>query len=432
MKAEMLATREVRAYKNNARTHTPRQIEEIQSSIKQFGFNNPVLVTDDCEIIAGHGRLLAAMGLGMKKVPVVRLAHLDAIQRKAFALADNRIALNAGWSWPILKKEMQALIDAGFDIDTLGFDKTEFQSLFFEVDDDDDDDDTPTPADPITQHGDVWILGRHRLMCGDSTNAEQVNKLMAGVKANMIFTDPPYGMALETDRSGKKFSSRASSLRPQVKSRKFDTIIGDGDDFKPELITSIFDNFDDCPEIFLFGADYYAELIPERHKGSWVVWDKVTKGSGAVSLGLEKFHGSNFELVWSKAPHRRDMARMLHKGFTNSEPGVTKQHPTQKPVLLAKWFFERYGNPGDKVVDLFGGSGFTLLACEQTERICYTLEISPAYCDVIRARWETLTGQTASLEINNEKGRQEKSRQEKGSIGKKAKGRPIAEEKNQA
>ena len=394
MKIVMLATSKLHPYENNARTHKPKQIDQIKSSIKEFGFNNPILIDDDNEIIAGHGRLLAAIELGLNKVPVVRLSHLDDIQRKAFALADNRIALNAGWDEETLAKELEALVGSDYDVTGLGFDTQELAALLTEPPADELEADTPpTPAAPITQAGQVWQLGRHRLMCGDSTNAAQVNKLMAGAKANMIFTDPPYGMALETDYS-KQNNSTQKTFEKAVRNNH-SAVIGDGDDFKPELITAIFDNFSYCKEIFIFGADYYAELIPERKAGSWAVWDKVTREDGEVS-NTEKFHGSNFELVWSKSKHKREIARVMWKGAAGHGT-EERQHPTQKPVRLAKWFFDKWGKDGDKVVDLYGGAGFTMLACEQTGRTCYTMELSPSYCDVIKTRWETLTGHKATL-----------------------------------
>jgi hypothetical protein len=227
---------------------------------------------------------------------------------------------------------------------------------------------------------------------------------MAGEKVAMVYTDPPYGMHLDTDyKTGKgpglykgKDMTRASGVTHR-------NVAGDHDDFTPELISTVFACFPDCAEVFLWGADYYAEHIPDRKLGSWIVWDKVTKADGEQS-GVEKFHGSNFELCWSRAKHKRDLARIMHKGLASVE-NDKRVHPTQKPVALAEWFFERWGKADDPVADLFLGSGSTLIACEKTARRCFGMEIDPKYCDVILARWEKFTGKTASLSTGSAEGK---------------------------
>ena len=227
----------------------------------------------------------------------------------------------------------------------------------------------------------------HRLMCGDSTKEEDVEKLMNGNKANVVYTDPPYGMNLDADFSG---------MVGIGKGNKYKDVKGDKDDVTNELITTVFKNFDYCKEIFLWGADYFAELIPNRNKGSWVVWDKQNNGEGCKDA-YDKMFGSNFELCWSKNKHKRALARVLWKGFFGMQNEDTKKrvHPTQKPIELAKWFLDKFSDENDIVVDLFGGSGSTLIACEQLNRNCYMMELDEHYIDVIIQRWENFTGEKA-------------------------------------
>ena len=229
----------------------------------------------------------------------------------------------------------------------------------------------------------------HRLMCGDSTDKATVEMLMDGKKADMVFTDPPYGMRLDTDYSEIKGSKNA-----KIKGKggnKYRPVIGDGEDFKPSLIETVFENFDYCEEIFLFGADYFAELIVNKNDGSWVVWDK--RGSEDA----DKIIGSCFELCWSKQKHKREIARIKWMGAFGSADAKNRVHPTQKPIKLCEWFIEKYSNAGEAIIDLYGGSGSTLIACEQLDRTCYMMELDPKYCDVIIKRWEKFTGEKAVL-----------------------------------
>ena len=250
------------------------------------------------------------------------------------------------------------------------------------------------PDKPLTVEGDVWLLGNHRLMCGDSTSIDVVERLMDGQKADMVFTDPPYGMFLDADYSGMKSEFKASTG-----GNKYNNIVGDHDDFNPEFINAIFAAFDYCKEIFLWGADYYSELIPQKNNGSWIVWDK--RGDESA----DKMFGSTFELCWSKARHKRMMARVKWAGIFGMEKDDTKKrvHPTQKPVDLVIWFFDYFSMADKKIiVDLFGGSGSTLIACEKTARDCRLMELDPKYCDLIITRWQNFTGQTATLEATGQ------------------------------
>jgi DNA modification methylase len=275
----------------------------------------------------------------------------------------------------------------------LGFDPDELDALLnpiVETDGLTDEDAVPdVPDEPKTKLGDIYILGNHRLMCGDSTSIDAVDKLMDGHKADVVFTDPPYGMFLNAD-----YSDMSSKFKGSTGGNKYDQVIGDNHDFSPELINTVFACFDYCKEIFLWGADYYAEHLPNKNNGSWVVWDK--RGDESA----DKMYGSTFELCWSKARHKRMMARVKWAGIFGMEKEHDKKrvHPTQKPVELVAWFFDYFSLKDKKnVVDLYGGSGSTLIASEKVGKNAFVMELDPKYCDVIVKRWEDFTGKQAVL-----------------------------------
>lgn len=387
-------------YINNARTHSDEQVAQIAASIKEFGWTNPVLVDGDNGIIAGHGRVLAARKLEATEIPVIELQGLSEAQRRAYILADNRLAQNAGWDRDLLALELTELDNADFDLSLLGFEPGELKDLLADEPKEGltDPDEVPEPpAEAVTQPGDLWILGEHRLLCGDSTDAESVAYLMDGAKADMVFTDPPYGMRLDTDWSDAKSSLKFASEKNALGGKKHKTVIGDHNDFSPELISAITDI--DAKEMFIWGADYFAELLPERNDGSLVVWDK------RLDESADKMYGSTFELCWSRNRHKRETARIKWAGIfgTEKEFDHKRHHPTQKPALLVEWFFDKWGSAGDLVVDLYLGSGTTLIAAERLSRKCYGLEIDPIYCDVIIKRWQKFTGQEAVLKSTGDK-----------------------------
>jgi len=392
-KIESVAIDRLIPYANNSRKHSDQQIAQIAGSIKEFGFNNPVLIDKDYGIIAGHGRVLAARKLDLKEVPCIRLEHLTETQKKAFIIADNKIALNADWDQELLTIELDALLADGFAMEILGFDSEELKAALDPVTPTEgltDEDAVPeSPEEPKTKLGDIYQLGRHRLMCGDSTSIGAVEKLMDGQKADMVFTDPPYGMFLNAD-----YSDMDSKFKGSKGGNKYDKVIGDHNDFTPELINTIFACFSYCKEIFMWGADYYAELLPNKNEGSWVVWDK--RGDESA----DKMYGSTFELCWSKAKHKRMMARVKWAGIFGMEKEHDKKrvHPTQKPVELVVWFFDYFSLKDKKnVVDLYGGSGSTLIASEKVGKKAFVMELDPKYCDVIVKRWEDFTGKKANL-----------------------------------
>ena len=399
-KIEVMAIKDLTPYARNSRTHSPEQVSQIAASITEFGFTNPVLIDAHGGIIAGHGRVMAAEHLGMGNVPCLRLSHLSEAQKRAYIIADNKLAMNAGWDESVLALELGELEDLGFDLELTGFDVDELKELFASneatPEGETDADDVPeVREEAISKPGDVWLLGKHRIMCGDSTSIDAVGVLMDGAKADMVFTDPPYGMFLSTDYD----SMFAKDAKHRKTGKRFDEVKGDHEDFDPDCINNVFAAFGYCKEIFLWGADYYVDLIPERNKGSWVVWDK------RCDEKMDKVVGNTFELCWSKAKHKRMVARILWSGHHGMQKDDAKKriHPTQKPVELVVWFFDYYSMQDKRVVvDLFGGSGSTLIACEKTARECRMMELDPKYCDVIVKRWQDFTGQKATLESSGE------------------------------
>lgn len=311
------ATEDLIPYARNSRTHSAEQVSQIAASIREFGWTNPVLIDGENGIIAGHGRVLAAHKLGETQVPTIELSHMSDTQKRAYIIADNKLALNAGWDSEMLALEIGDLKDAGFDLGLTGFSHDEIAALNPDVIKGLTDEDAvpDVPDKSITKLGDIYQLGNHRLMCGDSTSINAVDKLMDGQKADMVFTDPPYGMFLNAD-----YSDMDSKFKGSKGGNKYDKVIGDHNDFTPELINTIFACFSYCKEIFMWGADYYAELLPNKNEGSWVVWDK--RGDESA----DKMYGSTFELCWSKTRHKRMMARVKWAGIF----GMEKEHDKKK------------------------------------------------------------------------------------------------------
>lgn len=373
---------EIKPYDKNPRKNDGA-VDAVAESIKQCGYCAPIVIDEDNVILAGHTRLKALKKLKYKECECVRKVGMTEEQKRKYRLLDNKTNELAEWDIDLLKGELDGLdfldFDFGFDI----ADESEPQAIV-----EDDAPEVDEENEPITKLGDIWQLGRHRLMCGDSTDKATVEQLMDGKKADMILSDPPYGMCLDTD-----FSGAVGSLgrKGGTRGNKYDKVIGDNEDFKPELISTFFDNFGYCKEVFLFGADYFAELLPNKNDGSWLVWDK-RKESQADAIGSE------FELIWSKNKHKRRMLRHDWFGFLSSQNAKDAQHrvhPTQKPVTLLADIINQWGDGCDVIVDLYGGSGSTLIACEQLNRTCYMMELDPKYCDVIVKRWENFTGNKA-------------------------------------
>lgn len=395
-KIEWMSVETLIPYAKNARTHSDEQVAQIAGSIKEFGFNNPVLVDKDNSIIAGHGRLMAARKLGMDKVPVVQLGHMTEAQRKAYVLADNRIALNSGWDTSMLSLELQELKD-DIDLSLLGFDADELDALLNPIEETEgltDEDDVPdVPDEPKTKLGDIYILGNHRLMCNDSTSVDAVEKLLEGQKADLLFTDPPYGVSYEGGHNKKKRQGIIA-----------DTLQGeDLTDLFYESLSTAITWLKDGAALYVWYAsgksiETYASLAKLPLKLRAVIqWYKVKSGLGAfMSQYIPNcepcmyLHKEGCSPSWY-GPTNEKTVWELKKETAN------KFHPTQKPVELPERAITNSTKQGDSVLDLFGGSGSTLIACEKIGRMARVMELDPKYCDVIVQRWEEFTGKKAVL-----------------------------------
>lgn len=380
-------------YAKNSRTHSEAQVAQIAGSIKEFGFNNPVLIDEDNGIIAGHGRVLAAQKLGLQAVPCIRLAHLSETQRKAYVIADNRLALNAGWDDSMLTLELQDLKAEDFNLDLLGFEADELNALLNPIKETEgltDEDAVPeVPEEPKTKPGDIYQLGRHRLMCGDSTSIDAVEKLMDRQKADMVFTDPPYGVGYTGGlKNGEK--GLESNNRQMIKN--------DDIDLYEEAVT-IASIICDGP-VFMF----YADTVPfglyrgiENVGGEVIallIWKKKG-GYGALGASYKANHEPC--VIWKPKGAKLNFigSTTENRIWEEDKEGKNKLHPTQKPVAIPERAIKNH--KADKVLDLFGGSGSTMIACEKLGRTNFTMELDPKYCDVIVKRWEEFTGQKANL-----------------------------------
>lgn len=405
----------LRPYSGNARTHSKKQIKQIAASIERFGFTNPVLVSDAGEIIAGHGRVEAGKLLGMKTVPTLALSHLSEAERRAYVLADNKLALNAGWDREILAIEFQALIDLEFDVEITGFSLAEIDFALDEASEaspdgsDASEDMVPVNSGaPVTRMGDMWQLGRHRLLCGDTRDAAELARLMNGDLADLVFTDPPYNVAIDGNVCGLG----------SVKHREF--AFASGEMSRGQFVTFLQETLGNIAQVMRDGAiafvcmdwRHMSELI-EAGEASFtelknlVVWNKTNGGMGA-------FYRSKHELVFvfkqGAAPHTNsfglgetgryrtnvwDYAGISSIGANRSDE--LAMHPTVKPVALIADAIRDCSRRGEIVLDGFGGSGSTLIAAEKTGRSARLIEYDPLYCDTIVRRWQAYTGKQANL-----------------------------------
>ena len=389
MNLQHVAITKLRGNPKNPRIIKDEKFQKLVQSIRDFPEMlalRPIVVDADYMVLGGNMRLKACQAAGLKEVPIVVASDLTPDQQREFVIKDN---VGFGeWEWDALANEWDAaeLTQWGLDLPNFEAEPTAGQT---------DPDEVPeAPAEPVIKPGDLIALGEHRLLCGDSTDVLSVERLMGADTAEFVFTDPPYGMKLQANYHRADWGNRPNTHSRGNQGNAHRNVMGDHDDFSPDLILTVFACFPDCDEVFLWGADYYAEYLPGKNDGSWIVWDKVTNASGEES-GCAAFHGSNFELCWSKAKHKRELARIMHKGLASVE-NDRRVHPTQKPVALAEWFFERWAKNRQIVVDLYGGSGSTLIACEKSGRFCRMMELDPRYCDVIVKRWQDFTGRTAT------------------------------------
>ena len=368
----------LKEYENNPR-HNENAVEAVAESIKQFGFKVPIIIDKDNIIVAGHTRKKAAMKLGLKTVPCIVADDLTPEQIKAFRLADNKTAELAEWDFEKLDAELTELADIDFDMEQFGF-----ESLLDEEPTEIIEDEAPEvdeENEPITKLGDIWQLGNHRLMCGDSTDKATVEMLLNGKTADMVFTDPPYGYEYQSNR--------------RIKSKKFDILKNDDKilDFMPAI--------KDICKGFIFICTTWKILdkwLPIFKKyydlSNMIIWDK---GGGGIG-DLEHTFSTDYEIILCSNNGAKITGKRIGSVWSVSKDNVNDYvHATQKPVKLSAIAIENTTNKNGIILDVFGGSGSTLIACEQTNRNCYTMELDPKYCDVIIKRWETLTGEKAVL-----------------------------------
>jgi DNA modification methylase len=362
-------------YAANSRTHSDAQVAQIAASIKEFGWTNPILIDGDNTIIAGHGRLMAARKLAMEKVPVICIDHLTKAQQRALVIADNQLAMNAGWDMDMLKAEIEGLKLDDFDVDLLGFDDKFLDGLLEPEPTEGltDEDAVPeVPGQPKTVLGDVWVLGNHRLMCGDSTSIDAVEKLMDGAKADMVFTDPPYNVAFN-GRSGKHDVIKNDDL-PEA---EFDNFITE--------VCNIIQAIDPQAYYVWCNWKFYGTLQRQLPYKACIVWAKNVFG-----MGNGYRHQHEFCLFNGKI----DEVVKNESDLWEVKKDTNYVHPTQKPVALSVRAFSNHIKLVN-VLDLFGGSGSTLIGAEQTGRKAFLMELDPKYCDVIIKRWQDFTGKQA-------------------------------------
>lgn len=366
-------------YARNARTHSAEQVDQIAASIREWGWTVPVLVDEAGGLIAGHGRVMAAKKLGIAEVPVMVAAGWSEAQKRAYVLADNKLAMNAGWDTDLLKVELADLKALDFDIDLTGFGGGELADLLAEKTDGlTDPDEVPEPpAEPVSVLGDVWLLGNHRVMCGNSTAIDDVDRLMAGVEPDCIHTDPPYGM---------NAVSKSSVLK---KNYKQDILGDDTPDVAKDAFRLINSMWPKSKQIW-WGANYYCSVLPDSE--CWLVWDKDNGQSDQTDC----------ELAWANF-------RSVVRQFTMASEKKNRVHPTQKPVALMEWILKRFKLSAKTIADFFGGSGSTLIAAEINGAQAFIMEYDPKFCDVIVSRWQNFTGKEATLEATGQKFNEVKS-----------------------
>ena len=391
MQIKEVAVDKLIPYAKNSRTHSPEQVGQIAASIKEFGFRNPILV-DGVGIIAGHGRLLAAQKLGLDKVPTLDCSDMTESQKKAYIIADNKLAMNAGWDTAMLSIEMKDLEDEGFDLTLLGFDDKELNALLQPeiVEGLTDEDAVPdTPLEPKTKLGDVYILGNHRLMCGDSCSVTDMDKLVNDRQVDMWLTDPPYNVAYE----GK--TKDALTIQN-------DSMSDDG--FRQFLR----DAYVTADIVMKAGAVFYIwhadsegyNFRGAAHDAGWKVRQCLIWKKSTMVMGRQDYHWKHEPCLygWKEgAGHLWATDRKQTTILEFDKPNRNKEHPTMKPVELFEYQMLNNTKGVDIVLDSFGGSGTTMIAAEKHGRHAYLMELSPAYCDVIVKRWEDFTGKKAIL-----------------------------------
>ena len=388
-------------YARNSRTHSDAQVAQIAASIREFGFTNPVLVDADNGIVAGHGRVMAAKQLGLVEVPTINVGWMTEVQRRAYVIADNQLALNAGWDESVLAQEAAWLQDQQFDTNLLGFNADFLDGLLAEEASTDvgltDQDDAPAvQAEPVTRLGDVWVMGKHRLMCGDSTSLEAVNNLALGGGINMLLTDPPYNVAYQGGNHGDP--DRTNGLRIENDSKS-----------DAEFRKFLRDAFAAADAAMKPGAVFYiwhADSEGYNFRGAcfdieWQVRQCLIWNKNVMVMGRQDYHWRHEPCLYgwkAGAAHLWSTDRKQTTVLNFDRPSRNLEHPTMKPVALFEYQLLNNTKVGDTCLDLFGGSGTTLIACEKNNRIARLMELDPKYCDVIVRRWQAFTGKQAVLE----------------------------------
>ena len=396
-KIEQWPTAKLLPYARNARTHSEEQVAQIAASIAEFGFTNPILAGADGVIVAGHGRLAAAHKLGLALVPVVVLEHLSPTQRRALVIADNRIAENAGWDEAMLRIELVTLQDDDFDVSLTGFDADALAELLADEDGngdgETDDDAVPEITEtPISRPGDVWVLGGHRLLCGDSTKAECFEQLLQGSQVDMVFTDPPYNVNYANTAKDKMRGTNRAILNDNL-----------GDGFYDFLLAALTPTIANCRGgIYVAMSSSELDVLQSAFReagGKWstfVIWAKNT-----FTLGRSDYQRQYEPILygWPEGATRhwcgdRDQSDV----WQIKKPHKNDLHPTMKPVELVERAIRNSSRPGNVVLDPFGGSGTTLIAAEKSGRLARLIELDPKYVDVIVRRWQDWTGKQATRE----------------------------------
>ena len=378
-------------YIRNARTHSESQIAQIAASIKEFGFLSPILIAEDNTILAGHGRLAAARKLGLTKVPCVKESHLTETQRRAYIIADNKLSLNAGWDEDILAIELSELQGTDFDLDLLGFDESELDSIFEddkEVEDDDFDVEEELNKPCFSKAGDIWTLGRHRLICGDSTKEETYKSLMEDKKANLVVTDPPYNVNYE--------GSAGKIKNDNMNTDKFYNFLLDAFSNMEKVMA-------DDASIYVFHADTeglnFRKAFNDAgfYLSGCCIWKKPS-----LVLGRSPYQWQHEPCLYGwkkKGKHQWYSGRKETTIWEFEKPKKNADHPTMKPIALLAYPITNSSMSNTLILDPFGGSGSTLIACEQTDRSCYTIELDEKFCDVIVKRYIEQVGTDKDVSV---------------------------------
>ena len=400
---KLKTVKELIPYARNSRTHDDAQVDQICASIKEFGFTNPILIDKENSIIAGHGRLLASQKLGLKKVPTINLGYLSEDQKRAYVIADNKLSLNAGWDMDMLKVELEALQDTDLDLEITGFDNDELNSILAEIIEGNKDEDAvpDVPVDPVSKSGDIWEMGRHRILNGDSTLIDDLEKLLDGKKIDMVFTDPPYNVNYCNWEGNEKNGFR-------FKKRPIENDHMSDEEFL-EFITGFLSN---TRSFVNSGAPFYVCYGEKRaltflkafedaglHRSSNIIWAKQS-----LVLGRSDYHYQHEPIFYGwfdDGKHNYYGDRKQTSVWNFDRPTNSKLHPTMKPVELIEKALTNSSKPKDLVYEAFSGSGSTIIACTKQDRTCYAIELDSKYVDVAIERWQDFTGKEAVLVSDN-------------------------------